>query len=207
MKEVKIGKSRIYILPVIHALAGEEKKVEEAFKKIEPDCIAMALPPEDLEIIESMKENQDFEMSMQHQYYLMRLSQYGKISLPPEDIITAHKLARDNGVAIKPLDVDDGEYADLLTEHVSIIALIRHSRKIKKMRKRKFRATNAEEFVVEWDREINSIKGFREIEEIRMERMVENLVKLGKKHSRILAIFPYEKYDGVVKRLERYKKW
>ena len=207
MKEVKIGKSRIYILPVIHALAGEEKKVEEAFKKIKPDCIAMALPPEDLEIIESMKENQDFEMSMQHQYYLMRLSQYGKISLPPEDIITAHKLARDNGVAIKPLDVDDGEYADLLTEHVSIIALIRHSRKIKKMRKRKFRATNAEEFVVEWDREINSIKGFRKIEEIRMERMVENLVKLGKKHSRILAIFPYEKYGEAIKGLERYKKW
>jgi len=207
MKEIRIGKGVVYLLPIIHALKGEEEKVREAFEKIKPDCIAMALPPEDLEMVDKLDKNQDFEMSLQHQYYLMHLSNYGEISLPPKDIIVAHKMAKEKGIEIKAVDVDDEEYAELLTQHVSLIALIRHSRKIKKMAKKKFRARNAEEFVVEWDREINSIKGFREIEEIRMERMVERISKLGEKHARILAIFPYEKYENMARRLERYKKW
>ena len=206
MKEVRIGKATVYILPIIHALKGEERKGREAFKKVKPDCLAIALPPEDIEMIGKIEESQDFEMSLQHQYYLLHLSNYGEVSLPPKDIMVAHELAKEEGINMEPLDVNDEEYADLLTRHVSIIALIRHSRKIKKMGRKRFRAKNAMEFVMEWDREINSIKGFREIEEIRLEKMAEKIAKLVKKYSRILAIFPYEKGDEIVKRLERYKK-
>jgi len=205
MKEIKIKGSMIYILPVIHALQGEEKKVKDAFEKIKPDCVAIAIPPEDLEIIGRV-DGEEVEMSLQHQYYLLHLSTYGKISLPPRDITLAHEMAVEKNIPLKAIDVDDMEYAELLTQHVSLISLIRHSRKIKKLGKRKFKAKNAEEFVMEWEKEVNSIKDFREMEDKREEKMVDNLIKLCEEYRKILAIFPLEKYEKIVSRLERYKK-
>jgi len=206
MTEIKIKGSVIYILPVIHALKGEEKKVRAAFEKIKPDCIAIAIPPEDLEIIGKMDGKEEPEMSLQHQYYLLHLSSYGEISLPPRDIMLAHEMAMKKNIPLKAVDVDDMEYAELLTQHVSLISLIRHSRKIKKLGKRKFRARNAEEFVMEWDREVNSIKDFREMEEEREEKMISNIIKLCHDYKKILAIFPLEKYERMIFKLERYKK-
>lgn len=74
------------------------------------------------------------------------------------------------------------------------------------MLNKKFKARNAEEFVHEWNREINSIRAFRKLEEMREERMVENIVSLSKRYEKILAIIPLEKYDGIINKLERYKK-
>ncbi|MCD6331277.1 MAG: hypothetical protein J7L80_03650, partial [Thermoplasmata archaeon] len=65
---------------------------------------------------------------------------------------------------------------------------------------------DAKEFVFEWDKEINSIKSFRKIEDIRERRMAENLAKLCKSYKKILAILPLEKLNGIENRLERYKK-
>ncbi len=202
MKEITIEGRKLYLLPVIHGLVGEEEKVKKAFEDFSPDCIAIGISPEDIEIMGKIDDTEEYEISFQHQCYLMHLSNYGKISLPPLDIKVAYELAKKNKIPILAIDINDDEYADLLTQNVSIFSLIRHSRKIKKLAKKKFKAKNAKEFVMEWDREINSIKAFRKIEEIREERMTHNLIKLCKNYKKILAIIPFEKYDGIRKRLE-----
>ena len=207
MEEISIKGSKLHILPIIYGLAGEEKKVKEAFEKIKPDCIAIGIPPEDIEIMAKINESkEEFEMSLQHQYYLMHLSKYGKVSLPPSDIKTAYEIAKEHNIPIKAIDIDDNEYAEILVDNVSIFALIRHSMKIKKLRRKKFKAKNAEEFVKEWQKEMQSIKSFRRLEEIRDKKMVENIVKLCKEFKKILAIIPFEKYDSLMLKLERYKK-
>lgn len=206
MKEISIEEKRLLIIPVIHGLIGEEKKIKEAFNKFNPDCIAIGIPPEDIEIVGNIKDGDEFDMSLQHQYYLLHLSKYGKISLPPLDIKITHEISCKNNIPLHAIDIDDDEYADILTKNVSIFSLIRHSRKVKKLLNKKFKAKNAEEFVREWNKEINSIKAFRKLEEMREQRMVENIVSLSKRYKKILAIVPLEKYDGIVNKLERYKK-
>ncbi len=206
MKEIAIKNGKLYLLPIIHGLVGEEKKVEKAFNEILPDCIAIGIAPEDIEIVGKIKGEEEYEISFQYQCYLMHLSNYGKISLPPLDIKIAHELANKNKIPIHAIDIDDNEYADLLTKNVSIFSLIRHSRKVKKLAKKKFNAKNAEEFVMQWNKEINSIKAFKRIEEIREERMAHNLAKLCNSYKKILAIVPFEKYEGIKKRLESYKR-
>ncbi len=208
MKEINIEGSKLHILPIIHGLVGEEKKVEKAFEKFKPDCIAIGVSPEDIEILRNIKKIKadEIEMSLQHQYYLMHLSKYGKISLPPPDLKTAHEIADKHKIPLKAIDIDDSEYADLLVENVSIFSLIRYSRKIKKLGRKQFKAKDAEEFVYEWEKEISSIKSFKKIEEIREERMVENIVRLCKEYKKILTIVPMEKYKNILLKLERYKK-
>ncbi len=206
MKEFQIHKGKVYLLPVIHGLVDESKKVENAFYKIHPECVAIGVAPEDIEIMEKIKGNEEFEMPLQHQYYLMHLSRYGKVSLPPPDIIAVHEISKKEKVPLHAIDIDDKTYADIFTENVSIFSLMRHSRKIKKLAKKEFSVSTPEEFVYEWDREINSIKSFRKIEEEREKKMAENIVKLCKKYRSILAVIPLERYEGVVNMLESYKK-
>jgi len=199
-REIKIGGSRIAFLPVIHGLMEEEKKVEEAIKNFNPDCIAIGISKEDVEAIKNYDAS--MEMPPQHEYYLLFLSNYGKVSVPPPDIKKAYEMALKNGVELSAIDVDDDEYADLLIRNVSIISLIRQGRKIKKLAKKRFKAKNAKEFVFEWDNYMTSIKAFKRIEEAREKKMAENLVKLAKKFKKILAIVPLERYDGIIKKIE-----
>ncbi len=201
IKKIKLKGSSIYILPVIHGLREEEKKVEKAFDEIKPDCIAIGISPED---IEGLKEDSE-GMAQQYEYYLAHLSRYGKIAVPPPDIKRAYELSMENEIEFHTIDVDDDEYANLLVKNVSIIALIRHSRKMKKLNKIDIKAESAEEFVRKWDEYMNSIKGFRKIEEAREKAMAENIVKICDKCKKILAIIPLERSNGVITHLERYK--
>lgn len=205
MKEISIEGKRLLIVPIIYGLIGEEKKIKEAFNKFTPDCIAIGIPPEDIEIVGNIKDG-EFDLSLQHQYYLFHLSKYGKISLPPLDIKIAYEISCKNNIPLHAIDIDDNEYADILTKNVSIFSLIRHSRKVRKLLNKEFEAKNAEEFVREWNKEINSIGAFRRLEEMREQRMVENILSLSRRYKKILAIVPLEKYDGIMSKLERYKK-
>lgn len=206
METFRIDGSTVYLLPVIHALEGEERRVASAFEKVKPDCVAVGIPPEDIPLIEQESEEEEIEMSLQHQSYLMHLSAYGNISIPPLDIRTAHDMAKRHHVPMEALDIDDEQYAELLTSNVSIFALIRHSRKVKKLARKKFRAKTAEEFVYEWDRELTAIPAFRRIEGEREKHMAERVRELCRRHKTILAIISLERCRGVAHELERYKK-
>ena len=190
MEKFHIDGSIVYLLPVIHALEGEEKKVADAFERMEPDCVAMGISPEDIRLIEREEGDEEFEMSLQHQSYLMHLSAYGNISIPPLDIRTTYEMAKKRGVPVEAVDIDDERY----------------SRKVKKLSRRKFRAKSAEEFVHEWDRELNAIPSFRRIEDERERHMAERVRRLCSHHKRILAIIQLERCKGVIRELERYKK-
>lgn len=204
MKKIEIEDSSIYILPVIHGLVEEGEKVKKAFDEIYPECIAIGISKEDIEAIKNYDNK--YEMPIQYEYYLMNLSHYGKVSLPPSDVKMAYDIADSKKIPLHPIDVDDDEYADLLIKNVSMISLIRHSRKIKKLRKKKFKAKNAEQFIHEWDEYMTSIKSFRKIEKAREKKMAESVKNLCKNFKKILVIVPMERYDGIVSILERYKK-
>ena len=202
MKKLRIDESYIYIIPVIHGLAEEGKKVEKAFDEIMPECIAIGISPED---IEAIKKNND-SMPLQYEHYLANLSHYGKISVPPSDIKMAYEISTTKAIPLHAIDVDDDEYADLLIKNVSTISLIKYSRKIKKLRKKIFKSKDAEQFIYEWDEYMTSIKSFKKIEEAREKKMAENVKELCKKCRKILVIVPLERYNGFIERLERYKK-
>lgn len=202
MKKLKIDESYVYVVPVIHGLVEEGKKVEKAFDEVIPECIAIGISPEDIEAI----KNKDDEIPSQYEHYLANLSHYGKISIPPSDIKMAYEISVTKGIPLHAIDVDDDEYADLLIKNVSTISLIKYSRKIKKLGKKNFKARDAEEFIREWDEYMTSIKSFKKIEEAREEKMAENVKELCKKCKKMLVIVPMERYDGFIERLERYKK-
>jgi hypothetical protein len=120
--------------------------------------------------------------------------------------VLAHALAGELDIPVETIDINDEEYAEALTELVSLVSLMRHGRRVKRLSKRKPQAETAEDFVVAWDGYLNAVPGFRKLETLREEGMARRLHALCAAHRRILAILPLERYEGTVAALERYKK-
>ena len=197
-----IGESTVRVLGTIHGLNREGQRVRAAFEEFRPTCLAVGIPAEDFEILGTCKERElDFETSEDQDYFFDCLATFGEVRVPPPDLIAAFVLSQEHGVPLEPLDMDDDVYAQLFTESVSLLGLLRGSRKSRRARKRGFAADSPETFVMEWDNHVNSTKQFREVERKRECHMADRLFELTQRYHRILAVIPYPRYDGVVSRL------
>ncbi|MEM1514000.1 MAG: hypothetical protein QXW78_02815 [Candidatus Thermoplasmatota archaeon] len=201
---IEINGKKVYLLPVIRGLAGEGEKVKNLFYEINPDCIAITIADEDLKLVG--KKIEATSMPAEWQYYLIHLSRYGEITIPSQDITVADEISKKENVPLIAVDMNDDEYMEKFVEYISLFSLIRYSRKIKRLAKKKFNAKNAEEFVVMWEKELTAIKSFKRLEEEREDTIVKKILDLCNKYEKLLVIVPFEKYESISIKLERYKK-
>jgi hypothetical protein len=102
--------------------------------------------------------------------------------------------------------MDDDAFTDAFCENISTSQLMRHSLRVKKLRRKRFKADNAEDFVFEWDKEINKLKGFRTVEGKREIHMAGELSELARDHKRILGLIELQRASGVYRELLDLKK-
>lgn len=205
-KTIVIKNCTICMLGVIHGLEKEGERVKYAFKRIKPDCIAVGIPKEDIDTLKKcIEEETEFEITPYQEYFFECLSSYGKVSIPPKDLLIAYNLSVKEDIPLEPIDMDDEEYATVFTENVSLLSILRTSRKMKKLAKKKFFAQKAEEFVEEWEKWMCT-KSFYVVENAREEKMASRLFSLANRHKKILAVIPYQRFDGVLQKMTELKK-
>ncbi len=198
-KEVTVKTCRIHIIGVIHGLESEGERVRNAFEEFMPDCIALGIPKEDIATIKKfVKEGMEFGMSPEQECFFEHLSRYGKVAIPPSDLLVSYELSTDENMPLEALDIDDENYADIFTKKVSLISFIRNSRRNKKLSNKEFDASTAEKFIEEWERRYNSMKSFKAIEKAREKNIASRLFSLADRYGRVLAVISYQRFDGVV---------
>jgi hypothetical protein len=199
---LKINSCDLYILGVIHGLISERKKVREAFQIAMPSKVALGIPPEDLRNLEN---HEDFDSSNQEDFFQL-LANYGEVAVPPLDLVESIKICEEERIPIQAIDMDDENYAEFFTKNVSIWGILKNSRKMKKMKKKKEKKfATVEEFIKDWDEQFTSIKSFKKVEEKREEEMALKLMKMANE-DRILAIVPYQRMEGIVKKVKIEKE-
>jgi len=204
-KSLTVKNCHIRLVGVIHGLEREGERVKYLFEEFMPDCIALGIPKEDIVTIKKfVEEGFEFDISPEQERFFEHLSRYGKVSIPPSDLLVSYKLSEEKGIDLEAIDMDDESYADVFTKKVSLISFMRNSRRNKKLMKKEFASNSAEEFVEEWERHYNSLKSFKAIEKAREENMALRLFSLSEKYERILAIIPYQRFDRVAELLSRY---
>jgi hypothetical protein len=114
----------------------------------------------------------------------------------------AYLLAKDRGVKIRAIDMDEESFTDFYVKNVSTVDLIVHSQRVKRVKRMRFRAKTAREFVLEWDSYINRTRGLRKVEKQRESTMAQNLAKLPRKYKRVLVLMDLERMEGVMSRFE-----
>lgn len=208
MRRIQAGTSKIYIPDIIIGLTAEIAKVKKAYNKIKPNIMAIQSSKEELEGLRNVVGGEEYEyfMSNYEEIYARRLASFGEVKLPPPCYETALKLCLENDIPIVAIDMDDIYYADVFCDSISGWDLIRHSTRVKWLRKKRFKAETAEQFVLEWDRVINKLKGFRNLETKREEHMAKELLRLAKENDRILCIMEMQRAEGVCQKVLEWKK-
>jgi pheromone shutdown protein TraB len=74
--------------------------------------------------------------------------------------------------------------------------------KIRRIRKRNFKAETAEDFVKEFDAVRQKIRGFKRLEQQRERIMAERLIKLSQNHKSVLAIVEAQRLNGLFSALQ-----
>ena len=208
MRKIQVGTSKIYLPKIINGLTSEIAKVKKAYNNIKPDAMAIQSSKEELKGLRKVVEGEEFEyfLSNYEEIYARKLASFGEVKVPPPCYEEAMRLCLGEGIPIIAIDMDDVLFADVFCESVSGLDLFRHSLRVKWLRKKRFKAKTAEEFVLEWDRHINKLKGFRNLESRREQHMAKELLSLAKEHKRILCIIEIQRADGVSHKVFEGKK-
>ena len=204
---ITVKGSKIYFVDVVRGLKSEANRVKLAIQEVKPDIIAMSVSKEEIAGLKDyVKDPYKVEMSRYEELYAKNLARFGDVFLPPPCFLAGIEAAEENHLELVGIDMDDETHTTAYCALVSGSELFRHTTRFNLMRLRGFRAKTPAEFVKVWDRKVNNLHGFRELELERERFMARELVRLASKSKKgILTMIDVERAEGVISLLKQSK--
>jgi len=192
---------RIFLLPVIRGLVSERLKVSKALQECSPLVIAVSVSPEELEGLHKYDGGEVEASNIEEEIYMARLATFGEVSKPPPCFLEACDQAKELGLKIEALDLDNEDFTEAYVTNVSTVEMMTQSWIANKLRSPKLDAENPEEFVLRFDKAVNRKEGFRRLERAREAHMAKRLERLVGEAKATLALIELERLDGVKRAL------
>jgi len=205
---ITVKGSKIYFVDVVRGLKSEANRVKLAIQEVKPDIIAMSVSKEEIEgLRDYVKEPYEVEMSRYEELYSQKLSKFGDVFLPPPCFLAGLEEAENNRLELVGVDMDDETHTAAYCALVSGSELFRHTTRFNLLKLKSFRANTPADFVKIWDRKVNNLRGFRELEKERERFIAKELAEMACHQGReILAIIDFERADGVRSLLTESRK-
>lgn len=208
LKLVRVKGKEIYLLGVVKGLTIERKTVRKAFNKIKPDAIALYVSEPELLGLQNVLDGKTKQVPLSRyeviyarklaHYALFDKDKYGEVQVPPPPLMEALELGLKKKRPVVALDMPEQIYQNEYIKNISTTQLLRHSMRIKKLRKKKFNVKTPEEFTLAWDNELTKLKGFKRLEDARERHMAKRIIELKNKFDTLLAILELERIEGVL---------
>jgi len=198
-KEIVLNGSTIRFVDVVRGLKSEAEKVTKAFAEFKPELLAMSVSVEEIAgLRDYIREPYEIEMSRYEELYAKHLAKFGDVFLPPPCFLAGIEEADKAGIEIVAIDMDDDTHSAAYCALVSGRELLRHTTRFNFLKMRGFKAETPEQYAKEWDKRVNNLRGFKELEREREEFIAKEINKLAtQKGKRILSVIDSERADGV----------
>jgi hypothetical protein len=203
MDEVHLDRSVIHFLPVIRGLPSEAETVRRAIAATRPSVIGLSIGPEELESLRTYGGGPVAPENFEEEIYVAGLSAWEPPVKPPPCFSDAIKAADAQRVPVEAVDMDEVTYTESYVNCVSGLEVVFVGRMEKRLTKKRFRAANPRDFVLEWDAEVNGSPGFQRLQARREAFMAARLRELATSKPSVLAIIEVERADGVRASLQR----
>ncbi len=201
--EINLNGKNYTLYGTIRGLVSEKVDMESMFKEKNFDLLMLGISKEDLEGLKKyLEEPFDVDLSDYEVMYGLKLKNYGEVKMPVPSFTSALRIAMEKNIPVEAIDIDEKEYSDLFVNEITTFQLLRHSMRKGKLWDKNFEAKNAEEFSVLWDREVNKIKGFKNIEEKREKYMAKRILD-NNKGKYVLVVVDYPRLEGIVREINK----
>jgi hypothetical protein len=198
MEEVRLGDASLFILSVVRGLPRDGDAAREAIAAVRPAVVGLSLAPEEIAALRTYDGAPVAPENVEEEVYVAGLSAWGEAIKPPPCFTEAVRVADARRIALEALDLDEEAYTNAYVECVSTMELLLQGRMESRLGKRKFRANTPEEFVLEWDAEVNRTSGFARLQRRREEHMGSRLREIVGKAPKVLAVIEVERVKGVL---------
>jgi len=202
--EKKIANSDITFVKVVKGLSSNYDDVLELLDKKKPKCILLPIAPEEIEGLVSLVNGEldEFMLTNYEEIYARHLAAFGEVKVPPPGYEAVMKWSLDKNVEVIGMDMPDEEFTKIFCDKISTMQFWWHSARVKRWRKKRFKADSPEDFAVKWDKQINKLQGFKDLERARERYMAENIQKNSKNGVPTLAILELERSEGILALLD-----
>lgn len=197
MIELDVNGSKVVLVPAVKGLVEEGRRIENLINSKTVDCIGLSISVEEIEGLRSLDSSTEYEMSHAEIAYAKLLSDFGEVRVPPPCYHDAVKASDKRGVPIRALDMDDVEYTEAYCDLIKVRDMFRESMITRKILRTKFDVTTVESFIIDWDRRMNSPKGFRLLEKRREEYIASRIKDMAEEFSNCLAVVDLERAEGI----------
>ena len=205
MRNVRIGNCDVSLLPIVNGLQSEADKVKEAFGGYE--AYGATLGIEGIQAIKNrIQLNDEFEVSELDLAYAHRMEQITgqAVEMPSPAMCALVDECSKNGMNVIALDMNDSDFTEMYCDTVKTWDFVKEHRLAKKGMKKRFDASTPEEFALEWDAYINTVKGYREVSSKRESFIAEQIADVAKYRGNLLVVVEIERVDGIIRNLEKH---
>ena len=198
MDEVRLGDASVHVLAVVRGLPSEAPAVAKAIEFLRPDVVAVSIAPEEVDALRAYTGGPADPENFEEEIYVAGLSAWEEPVKPPPCFTEAVRRSDAAGVRVEGIDMDESTYTDAYTTCVSAMELVLRGRVEKRLGRRRFRAQTPQEFVLEWDSEVNHSVGFARLQREREAHMARRIREISAAGRRVLAVIEMERTKGVL---------
>lgn len=200
------GPPSVLVVGPVRGLASEGLEVPAAFDAFAPEAVGLALSHEELRSLVDYFGDVVAEpivpLSTNEVNEVRGLVRFGEVSVPNPSVLAAIRWARERGVPAVPLDPSEDSIAEMFTEHIGYVELVRRTVRENRIGRSPPAPDSAEAFALAWDREIGHGRGSRRYAAARNGHFVREAQRLAAGRSRVAVLVDRERFDGVVDGLE-----
>ncbi len=204
IRKFEISGKKLLFVGIIKGLVSERDLLRTLVDEFEPELLLIGISPEELKgMREYLKKPFEIHPDDYEVIYALKLKKFGEVGIPVPAYLEAFAISRKSDIEMIPLDIPEEEYSDLYLRKVEFYHIFLANRRKKKLAKKDFEAKSPEEFVLLWDREVNKITPFKEIEEEREKYMGKKIKEIlqTREEKRLLVILELERLQGVLSNL------
>jgi pheromone shutdown protein TraB len=198
MDEVRLGDASVKILPVVRGLPSEIHLVANAIDTTAPNVVAVSIGPEELQTLRAYHGGPLEPENFEEEVYVAGLSAWETPTKPPPCFTEAIRVADRRGARLEALDMDEVTYTENYVDCVSGLEVVFQGRLERRLKKKQFRAKTPQDFVIEWDAEVNGPPGFARLQSRREAYMAARLRQIGASTESVLALIEVERVKGIL---------
>ncbi len=198
MISIRVGECDVDILPVVNGIESECDKVREAYGPYEAYGIAMSI--EGIQAIKARLEiESDFEVSELDLVYTKRMMELTgeNVLIPSPAMCALVDLVAEDGGNVIPLDMNEEQFTEMYCDTVPAWEFVKEHGLAKKGMKRNFAATTPEEFALEWDEYVNTVKSYKKVSQNRETYIAEQIRDTAKYRRSLLVLVEVERSKGI----------
>ncbi len=191
----------ILLLGPVRGLVANAVAIPGALDAFEPEAIGAGVAPEELQglvqyFVEAPAEPV-VPLAPTEWNEVRGLVRFGEVSVPNPAFLEALEWGRRAGVPVAALDPDEERAAELFTEHIGYVELVRRTVHEHHLGKSPPTPASADAYALEWDRSIGGGRGSRRLAAARDAHFAREVRGLTGGRRRVAVLVDRERFDAV----------